>query len=83
MGVIQLNGVMNMISTKGRYALRAMIDLAQNDHGGYIPLKDIAERQEISRIQALKKAQQIYCRRDTYAHGGNYIFCRLPCRQEV
>ena len=42
MGVIQLNGVMNMISTKGRYALRVMIDLAQNDHGGYIPLKDIA-----------------------------------------
>ena len=49
MGVIQLNGVMNMISTKGRYALRVMIDLAQNDHGGYIPLKDIAERQEISK----------------------------------
>ena len=49
MGVIQLNGVMNMISTKGRYALRVMIDLAQNDHEGYIPLKDIAERQEISK----------------------------------
>ena len=32
-----------MISTKGRYGLRVMIDLAQNDNGSYIPLKDIAE----------------------------------------
>ena len=38
-----------MISTKGRYAIRVMIDLAQNDNGNYIPLKDIAERQEISK----------------------------------
>jgi Rrf2 family protein len=37
-----------MISTRGRYALRAMIDLAEHDNGKYIPLKDIAERQEIS-----------------------------------
>lgn len=36
------------ISTKGRYALRVMIDLAMNDSGNYIPLKDIAKRQEIS-----------------------------------
>ena len=38
-----------MISTKGRYAIRVMIDLAQNDQGNYIPLKDIAARQQISR----------------------------------
>ena len=38
-----------MISTKGRYAIRVMIDLAENDHGHYIPLKDIAARQEISK----------------------------------
>ena len=36
------------ISTKGRYALRVMIDLAINSNGKYISLKDIAERQEIS-----------------------------------
>lgn len=36
------------ISTKGRYALRVMIDLAQHNNGGYIALKDIAERQNIS-----------------------------------
>ena len=37
-----------MISTKGRYALRVMLDLAENQNEGYIPLKDIAKRQEIS-----------------------------------
>ena len=38
-----------MISTKGRYALRMMIDLAEHAEKGNIPLKDIAERQEISK----------------------------------
>ena len=38
-----------MISTKGRYAIRVMLDLAEHDNGTYIPLKDIAERQEISK----------------------------------
>ena len=38
-----------MISTKGRYALRLMIDLAENAENGLIPLKDIAERQDISK----------------------------------
>ena len=37
-----------MISTKGRYALRVMIDLAEHQTDGYIPLKEIAQRQEIS-----------------------------------
>ena len=38
-----------MISTKGRYAIRVMLDIAQNDDGSYIPLKDIAERQDLSK----------------------------------
>ena len=38
-----------MISTRGRYAIRVLLDLAENDNGAYIPLKDIAERQEISK----------------------------------
>ena len=37
-----------MISTKGRYALRVMIDLAEQKTDQYIPLKEIAKRQEIS-----------------------------------
>ncbi len=38
-----------MISTKGRYALRVLIDLAEHEDGSYIPLKDIAARQNISK----------------------------------
>ena len=38
-----------MISTRGRYAVRIMIDIARNSDGNYIPLKDVAERQEISK----------------------------------
>ena len=37
-----------MISTRGRYALRVMIDIAENGNGNYIPLDVIAKRQEIS-----------------------------------
>lgn len=36
------------ISTRGRYALRVMTDLAEHTDGDYIPLKDIVERQKIS-----------------------------------
>lgn len=36
------------ISTKGRYALRLMMDLAENNNGSPISLKDVARRQEIS-----------------------------------
>ena len=38
-----------MISSKGRYALRVMIDLARQGSDGYVPLKDIAERQGMSK----------------------------------
>lgn len=36
------------ISTKGRYALRVMLDIAMHDDGKFIPLKDIAMRQELT-----------------------------------
>lgn len=45
----------NMISTKGRYALRVMLDLADQPVGENIKLKDIAQRQNIS----LKYLEQI------------------------
>lgn len=37
-----------LVSTKGRYALRIMIDLAEHQSEGYIPLREMARRQEIS-----------------------------------
>ena len=70
-----------MISTKGRYGLRVMIDLARNDNGNFIPLKDIAERQEIS-----KKYLEIIVKRmvegklivGSSGKGGGYKLIRKP-----
>ena len=47
-----------MITTKGRYALRVMIDLAEHEGDGYIPLKEIAARQGISEkyLESILKA---------------------------
>lgn len=47
-----------MISTRGRYALRVMVDLAEHSTQGYIPLKEIAARQEISEkyLEAILKS---------------------------
>lgn len=70
-----------MISTRGRYAIRVMIDLAEHENGSYIPLKDIAARQEIS-----KKYLEIIVK-DMVAggllvgasgKGGGYKLCRNP-----
>ena len=75
-----------MISTKGRYALRVMIDLAQNDHGGYIPLKDIAERQEISKKYLeiiVKKMVEGGLIEGSSGKGGGYKLLRKPNRYTV
>ncbi|MCI8869715.1 MAG: Rrf2 family transcriptional regulator [Lawsonibacter sp.] len=47
-----------LISTKGRYALRVMVDLAEHQGEGYLPLKEIARRQEISEkyLESILKA---------------------------
>ena len=44
-----MGGVGVKISTKGRYALRMMIDIAENQEKGYVTLKDVALRQNISK----------------------------------
>ena len=70
-----------MISTKGRYALRVMLDLARQGTEEPIPLKDIAARQEIS-----KKYLEIIVRELVAAgfvagvsgKGGGYRLCRRP-----
>ncbi len=69
------------ISTRGRYALRLMLDLALNYSGNYIPLKAIAQRQEISDkyleqiINILSKAGFVQSARG--AQGG-YRLSRQP-----
>ena len=58
-----------MISTKGRYALRFLLDLAEHQNDGFIALKDVAVRQKISKkyleqiIPILNKSQLLYANR--------------------
>lgn len=70
-----------MISTKGRYALRLMIDLAQHNTGDCVPLKEITRRQGISEkyveaiVAVLVKGRLIAGQR---GKGGGYRLTRLP-----
>lgn len=70
-----------LISTKGRYALRVMIDLAEHQSDGFIPLKVIAEQQEISEkyleniIKLLVKAKLLNGLR---GKGGGYQLTKAP-----
>ncbi len=70
-----------MISTRGRYAIRVMIDLAENNTGNYIPLKDIAERQEISKKYLeiiVKDVVNVWLVVASSGKGGGYKLCRQP-----
>ncbi|MBR4543774.1 MAG: Rrf2 family transcriptional regulator [Lachnospiraceae bacterium] len=70
-----------MISTRGRYAIRIMIDLAENNDGSYIPLKDIAERQEISKKYLEILVKDMVTDGLIVGHsgkGGGYMLCRKP-----
>ncbi len=70
-----------LISTKGRYALRVMVDLAEHQTDGYIPLREIAHRQDISEkylesiIKLLVKANLLNGLR---GKGGGYRLTKTP-----
>ncbi|MDD6212359.1 MAG: RrF2 family transcriptional regulator [Clostridiales bacterium] len=69
------------ISTRGRYAIRVMLDLAEHNNGEYIPLMDIAERQEISEkylesiVSVLSKNGLLMSLR---GKGGGYRLAKSP-----
>ena len=69
------------ISTKGRYALRLLLDIAQNQQDGFVSLKEIAERQEVSKkyleqiIPLLSRAELLQTSR---GYQGGYRLCRAP-----
>lgn len=70
-----------MISTRGRYALRVMIDMAEHSSGEYIPMKDIARRQQISlkymeKIMPLLVSEQLV--EGVHGKGGGYKLTRNP-----
>jgi Rrf2 family protein len=76
-----MEGYGMLISTKGRYSLRVMVDLAEHQSEDFIPLKVIADRQEISEkylesiIKLLVKAKFLAGLR---GKGGGYKLTRAP-----
>lgn len=74
------------ISTKGRYALRMLLDLAEHESGGYIALKDIAERQNISK-KYLEQIIPIFNKSDilktTRGSQGGYMLAKSPDKYTV
>ena len=75
-----------LISTKGRYALRVLTDMAEHQSDGYVPLKEVATRQEISEeylesiVKALVKSGVLTGVR---GKGGGYRLSRAPGRISV
>ena len=74
------------VSTKGRYALRMLVDLAEHNGEGFVPLKDIAKRQNISK-KYLEQIIPLFNRTDMLitnrgAQGG-YRLARTPDRYTV
>lgn len=70
-----------MISTRGRYALRVLADLAQNQKDGYIPMKDVAARQGIS-LKYLEQILPTLTRNNmvqaVHGKGGGYRLAKHP-----
>ena len=75
-----------MISSKGRYALRVMLDMAQQKDDGFIRLSDVAQRQEISDkyleqiVTPLSRAGLV---RSVRGAGGGYLLTRDPAEYTV
>lgn len=74
------------ISTKGRYAIRVMIDLAEHNNGEFITLMDIADRQEISE-KYLEAIVSILSKNDLLislrGKGGGYKLAKAPEKYTV
>ncbi len=74
-----------MISTRGRYALRVLIDLAEHDSEEYIPMKEIAQRQGIS-LKYLEQIVPVLSKNGfvegVHGKGGGYRLIKAPkdCR---
>ena len=70
-----------LISTRGRYALRVMIDLAETGAEGYVAMKTIAERQGLS-LKYLERILPVLTKNNlvegVQGKGGGYRLCRKP-----
>lgn len=74
------------ISTKGRYAIRMFLDLAEHKNGEYVALKDIAKRQEVSKkyleqiVPMLNKSGMLKTNR---GYQGGYMLAKEPSKYTV
>lgn len=75
-----------MISTRGRYALRVMIDLAESSKEGFVPMKEVAERQKMS-LKYLEKILPVLVKNQliegVHGKGGGYRLTREPQNYSV
>lgn len=75
-----------MISTRGRYALRVLADLAKNQQDGFIPMKDVAARQGISLkyleqiLPTLTKSNMV---KAVHGKGGGYRLAKEPSEIKI
>ena len=70
-----------LISTRGRYAIRVMLDLAENNNGAYIPMKEVAKRQELS-LKYIERIMPVLTKNKLVegilGKGGGYRLTREP-----
>lgn len=70
-----------MISTRGRYALRVLLDLAEHQSDGYIPMKDVAKRQELS-LKYIERIMPVLAKNayveGVHGKGGGYRLTKDP-----
>ena len=75
-----------MVSTRGRYALRVMIDLAENAGKGYIPMKEVARRQDIS-LKYLERILPVLAKNNmiegVHGKGGGYMLTKQPSEYRI
>lgn len=75
-----------MISSRGRYALRVMIDLAEHNDNSYTPMKEVAQRQDIS-LKYLEKILPLLVSEKlvegVHGKGGGYRLTRSPSEYRV
>ena len=75
-----------LISTRGRYALRVLIDLAENQSNHYIPMKDVALRQGVS-LKYMEKILPVLARNNliegVHGKGGGYKLTMEPKQYRV
>lgn len=75
-----------MISTRGRYALRVLLDIADTQTDGYVPMKQVAERQGLS-LKYIEKIMPVLSKNNyvvgVHGKGGGYRLARDPKEYKI